>query len=143
GARLLPSRDQHHDSEHEEHGDRPRVDDDLGGGEELRAKDQVETGHAREVHHQEEGGVDGIPVDEHAERRAHHEHGQEREGEQAHAGLMPGGMGTGDVGTPSARAGSRARSVSFVYTMPSRLYDANSRMPVSIRMASSGHASTQ
>src|SRR5882672_4399401 len=116
GAGLLPAGDEHHDGEHEEDGDGPGVDDDLGGREELRAHLEKECAQGGKVHDEEEGAVDGVPPEDETDGRAHGEEGEDPEGDdgRSHGAFRSAGMGTGEVGTPLGPAASRARSVSFV-----------------------------
>src|SRR6267142_3609053 len=81
GAGLLLAGDEHHDGEHEEDGDGPGIDDDLGGGEELRAHLEKERAQGGEVHDEEEGAVDGVPPEDETDGRAHGEEGEDPEGD--------------------------------------------------------------
>ncbi len=119
----LPARNEHHDGEDEENGDGPRIDDDLGGGEELRAHLEKEGGESGEVHDKEEGAVDGVSLEDHAGGGGHRQRRENPEGDEPgrHDGVLritgmgrSAGMGTGEVGTPLGPAGSRASRVSLV-----------------------------
>ena len=61
---LLFARVQQHDDEDEEHHDGARVDDDLRGGQELRAQRPVEDGQRHHHHHQRQRAVDGVALEE-------------------------------------------------------------------------------
>jgi len=114
GSHLLLAGDQDHDRKDEQHGDGAGIDDHLDGGQELRVQGQEEPGHAGQVDDEEQGPVDGVALEDQPGCRADHQRRQDREGDERHDGTRSGGMGTGDDGVPSARAGSSASSISLV-----------------------------
>jgi len=91
-----------------------RVDDHLHRGQELGPQSQEQGRYRAQVDHEEQGPVDRVPAQEQPRRRADREGGQDEEGDEAHAGLRDGESETGEVGAPSAPAGSSASSVSLV-----------------------------
>ena len=56
--------DEHEEEEHQ-HQHRAGVDDDLGGGQELRAEHDEDARGVEERQHQKDGGVDRILGDDH------------------------------------------------------------------------------
>ncbi len=73
-----------HDDEGEKHHDGAGVDDDLRGGEELRAEQQVEDGQRRHHHDQREGAVDGMRLQQEINGSRQAECGKDDKQNQVH-----------------------------------------------------------
>ena len=69
---------------------------------------------AAEVDHQEQRAVDGVALEDEAQGGADRDQRDDDEDDQRHQTVRSAGMGTGEVGRPSAPTGSSDSSISFV-----------------------------
>jgi hypothetical protein len=71
----------------EQHHDGAGVDDDLRGGQELRAQQQVKHGQRGHHHNQRQGAVDGMALEQEVDGSGQAESGKEKKQDQVHRSL--------------------------------------------------------
>ncbi len=86
GALFTACVQQHHDKR-EQHHDRAGIDDDLRGGQKLRAKQQIKHGQRGHHHDQREGAVDGMALEQQIDGPGQAESGKKEKQNQVHRSL--------------------------------------------------------